>query len=119
MTIAGHARRMHRLKPPQEKWSLVAALLELKKKEDAVLAIVAWAKELAGGPRDWRATAAATGSTAAVAAERVMPPPIEQPPKARWTKTRRPGPFDVLTWDEIMQVPWIEGDDHLLGDDKP
>ncbi len=29
----------------------------------------------------------------------------------RWTKTVRPGPFDLLTWEEAMQVPWIEGDD--------
>ena len=35
------------------------------------------------------------------------PPSPPQPPKPRWTKDIRPGPHDVLTWDEVLQVPWV------------
>jgi hypothetical protein len=34
------------------------------------------------------------------------PPPSGPPP--RWTKDIRPGPHDVLNWDEAMQVPWVD-----------
>jgi hypothetical protein len=35
-------------------------------------------------------------------------PPPPPPPKPRWTKDIRPGPHDVLTWEEAMQVPWFD-----------
>jgi hypothetical protein len=28
-----------------------------------------------------------------------------------WSKKVRPGPNDVLTWEEAMRVPWIEGNE--------
>ena len=36
------------------------------------------------------------------------PPPPPPPPKPRWTKDIRPGPHDVLSSEEAMQVPWID-----------
>jgi hypothetical protein len=36
------------------------------------------------------------------------PPPPPRAPKPRWTKDIRPGPHDVLTWEEAMQVPWFD-----------
>jgi hypothetical protein len=39
--------------------------------------------------------------------EPARPPPSPHPPKPRWTKDIRPGPHDVLTWDEVLQVPWV------------
>ena len=36
---------------------------------------------------------------------RARPPLPERP---RWTKDIRPGPHDVLTWEEAMQVPWYD-----------
>jgi hypothetical protein len=35
-----------------------------------------------------------------------QPPP--RPPEPRWTKDNRPGPHDVLSWEEAMQVPWVD-----------
>jgi hypothetical protein len=43
------------------------------------------------------------------------PPPPPRPPKPRWTKDNRPGPHDVLSWEEAMQVPWV---DSSAEDDK-
>jgi hypothetical protein len=44
-------------------------------------------------------------------------PPVR--PRARsneriWSTTVRPGPHDLLSWDEVMKVPWIDG----IADDK-
>ncbi len=36
------------------------------------------------------------------------PPRPPPPPKPRWTKDIRPGPHDVLTWEEVLQVPWVD-----------
>ncbi len=36
------------------------------------------------------------------------PPPPPPPPRPRWTKDIRPGPHDVLTWEEVLQVPWVD-----------
>lgn len=35
--------------------------------------------------------------------------PSAEPTDKRWTKTHRPGPHDVLTWQEALSVPWIDG----------
>ena len=43
------------------------------------------------------------------------PPSPSRPPKPRWTKDNRPGPHDVLSWEEAMQVPWV---DSSAEDDK-
>jgi hypothetical protein len=43
-------------------------------------------------------------------------PPSPREVRPRYTKTRRPGPNDVLTWQELLKVPWIEGDDHKTKD---
>ena len=39
---------------------------------------------------------------------RPPPPPPSPSPKPRWTKDIRPGPHDVLTWEEVLQVPWVD-----------
>ncbi len=105
-------------------FDLPAAHRRLAATRKAVGALVAFARELAGTadlqpPSDDgelpALLAADVGETAQSAPPIASPP---SPPKPRWTKIRRPGPFDVLTWDEIMTVPWVEGDDHLLENDE-
>jgi hypothetical protein len=56
--------------------------------------------------------AAPQGEVVQVPAAPPQPPPSPPPrsplpPKPRWTKDIRPGPHDVLTWDEVLQVPWV------------
>jgi hypothetical protein len=42
-------------------------------------------------------------------------PSSEQPSRSGgrrvWTKDVRPGPHDILTWEEILDIPWIDGTD--------
>lgn len=38
--------------------------------------------------------------------------PIRPGPRGHeriWTTTVRPGPHDLLSWEEAMRVPWIDG----------
>ncbi len=67
--------------------------------------------------RDAAPGAAAEGRVRALPAEegRVQtraPPACPPPPpaKSRWTKDVRPGPHDVLTSEEAIQVPWLESE---------
>ncbi len=49
-------------------------------------------------------------------ARRSRPPPLPRAkPVSRWINGERPGPQDVLTWEEAMQVPWIDPQRTLNG----
>ncbi len=110
MTGAGHGRRLRTLvrknaPPPRNEW--MEALYENARVEDAVRAMVAFALHLAG--TDKLPSLVPTGGGNAPL--HVSDPPPRQPPlgqKPRWTKDNRPGPHDVLTWEEAMQVPWYD-----------
>jgi hypothetical protein len=97
----------------------------------AAMNLVILAKDLAGlaEPVYWAAEKEAEERAAEVARQmaqsrawsaarekRKAPPdghgPTPGETRRRWSQGRRPGPFDVLTWDEAMQVPWIGVDDH-------
>ena len=68
--------------------------------------------------RDAAVPAAPQDEGVRVAAPPSQPPPRPPPPaapKPRWTKDIRPGPHDVLNWEEAMQVPWV---DSMAEDDK-
>ena len=75
----------------------------------AALALAEVAQILAGTEKikAARFAASSVGSTTEAAPGVDHPPPRNRRPV--WSKTVRPGPHDVLTWDEAMQVPWIEG----------
>ena len=85
---------------------------KLEREATAVQAIVALALDLAGTdklppPEPEPLTAEAT----IVKPEEPALPPRAEPPRApspRWTKDIRPGPHDLLTWEEAMQVPWYD-----------
>lgn len=119
MSIENHARRLARI--AEKGWtkdnslmSLVVGAERLEKRRRAALALVAFAQELAG-----------------VEAPTVAPEPVREepmrggppPPSARpfaapslpsrpvWGPDNRPGPHDVLTWEEVMRLPWINGNE--------
>ena len=85
---------------------------KLEREAPAVQACVALALELAGTdkllppePEPFVAKA-----TIVKPKEPALPPRAGSPraPSPRWTKDIRPGPHDVLTWEEAMQVPWYD-----------
>ena len=36
------------------------------------------------------------------------------PGRPVWGPDNRPGVHDVLTWEEVMRLPWIEGEESIL-----
>ena len=86
--ISQHKKRHDRLVAPPASRPLydymMPARRELWAMDEAVRTIVAWAKELAGGPRDWRAHAAEV--------PRLRP---ESP------ETLPPRPRPLLPWEEL------------------
>ena len=92
--------------------SLKTILLRMKEDEkQAVSALVAFALRLAGTDRlPLRVPPPAPRAASVVAAPQppTRPPSPPPAPKPRWTKDIRPGPHDLLTWEEAMQVPWFD-----------
>ncbi len=92
--------------------SLKAILLMIEEEQkQAVRAVTALALQLAGTdklplrerpppPRPVRAVVVTEPPERPSA-----PPPAAKP---RWTMDHRPGPHDLLTWEEAMQVPWYD-----------
>ncbi len=77
--------------------------------EQAVRVITGFARMLAGTDKK---QAASTASSLVDNAPEIAPRMEHaSPPSSRpvWSETLRPGPHDILTWDEVRQVPWIEG----------
>ncbi len=94
----------------------MTALLEMQRKDKAVLALVAFARDLAGTAQP------------PPPAPQPMPPPADKniaaleapalpqrPPPPRWTTEIRPGPHDLLSWEEAMRVPWLDSRAHGEG----
>ena len=116
MTIVGHRRRIEQLElrsgSKQDPWveAVYAVEREVQATRKAVAALVEFALALAGTDTIRPAVLVASSEGRAIqATPTVIPAP---PPKSRrWGRHdgARPGPHDVLTWDEAMRVPWIEG----------
>ncbi len=99
MSGAANRRRLDRIERRQSVQDRQDAFLEAAYGADALR-------------REQRAAAAAA-----------LPPPEEPaapsiPPELRadgptgerqWSTTVRPGPHDILTWQEALRVPWVEG----------
>ena len=74
----------------------------------ALLGITKFTRELAG---TYEPPTLALGNYAGEGplAPQPQPRPPLQPAGRVWTKDIRPGPHDVLTWQEVQRVPWIDG----------
>ncbi len=112
MSTDALARRVGRLKgrPRQGKATTgndwVQAAYEVDREKRATLALVAFAQALAGTVK-----VEAPLSPVCDGAMEAEPPAPAPPPRGAarvWSQTVRPGPHDVLTWDEAMRVPWLQ-----------
>ena len=110
MSHASNRRALHRLKQQRglARNPYVEAVYETDRLFRAVEGITGFARMLAG--TDKRQVASVAPSPVDSAAETTSrvdhaPPRSHRP---IWSETVRPGPHDVLTWEEAMQVPWID-----------
>jgi hypothetical protein len=95
--------------------NLTAAFAQLDREVPAMRTLVAFALELAGTdkllppepPPPPPVTPVGLGNAPMHVPE--PPPRLRRPTQDRvWTKDIRPGPHDVLTWEEAMRVPWFD-----------
>ena len=89
--------------------TLDEAMEKLDREAPAMRALVAFALELAGTdklPPPSPAPLAGDTPTILIPDVPVLPPRAE--PVSRWINGKRPGPHDILTWEEAMQVPWFD-----------
>ncbi|MBS0518305.1 MAG: hypothetical protein JSR90_06405 [Proteobacteria bacterium] len=111
MSQARNARRLRRLEGggATSVGAQIAAINAAYGRElTAALALAAFAQALAGSDRAARADdAGATSMPEAARPATVVTAPLRAP-ASRWTTSFRPGPHDVLTWEEAMRVPWID-----------
>lgn len=114
MSIEGHDRRL--LRVAKKGWahdnSLVRMVFAIHREKSAALTLVKFAQVLAG-------TDQRPETPKPVREEPRLPPdhPFAAPsPPSRpaWGPNNRPGVHDVLTWEEAMRLPWIEGEDSVL-----
>jgi hypothetical protein len=102
--LAGARQAVDKLRGKREGWSLKEALLEA----EAVQALVDFALELAGTEKPPPPVFVGGGNAPLHIPE--PPPRLRPPTQGRvWSKDVRPGPHDVLTWEEAMRVPWLNG----------
>jgi hypothetical protein len=109
---AVHARRLRRMERTRgakdNEW--LTALREIDRQQRAALALVKFAQALAGLPPP--APVPPREETSPCVEPVAAPPPQN---RARvWGPNNRPGVHDVLTWEEVMRLPWIEGDESVL-----
>ena len=112
LQAVGQAKSGNRRGKPRRQ-SFKEAIEQLEREAPAVQACVALALELAGTdkllppePEPLVGDASPILPPQQAVTPPRAPPPRAQPP--RWTKDIRPGPHDVLTWEEAMQVPWYD-----------
>jgi hypothetical protein len=116
--IENHGRRIdcvERRDAPKKESAWIQALRAREREEDAVRALVAFALHLAGTDK-LPSRAPVGGGNAPLHVPEPLPR-VRRPTLGRvWTKDIRPGPHDVLTWDDAMQVPWVDGTGSGSGD---
>ena len=110
--VLSHAKSGNRRGKPR-RLSFKEAIEKLEREATAVQAVVALALQLAGTDKllpPEPEPPVGDASPILPPQQAVIPPraapPRPQPP--RWTKEIRPGPHDLLTWEEAMQVPWYD-----------
>ena len=111
MKTGGHGRRLDGLEQragaPDGGW--FAAVHRLDRERCAALALAQFAQALAGTekpPPVRDDTPPPVELLAGPPAELSAPPPRRGP--RVWDKNNRPGPHDVLTWDEVLRIPWLD-----------
>jgi hypothetical protein len=111
VSLASQRRRLQRLEKvsgPKEP-TLEQVVMEVERPYAAARSVTAFARALAGTDR--LQAPPVSPSLVSKLEENPSPVRLAPSPKTRpaWTKDVRPGPHDVLTWEEAMQVPWIDG----------
>ena len=105
-----HGRRLRtlgRLSAPPARNVWMEAVYANARRDDAVRALVAFALHLAG--TDKLPSRVPTGGGNAPQYIPESSPSLRRPTEGRvWTKDIHPGPHDILTWEEAMQVPWYD-----------
>ena len=105
--MSTHGRRLQVLdKAGQETGTSIwlRAVAEITREKEAAVAIARFAVNLAGMPLP------PLPPSPPLAPDAVVATPVPRVPQGRkWTKDIRPGRHDILTWEEAMQVPWIDG----------
>ena len=88
------------------------AMAEMVRERGATVAIAQYAVDLAGLPLPPPPPAPPPPPLSPDAVVATSAPRVPQARK--WTMDHRPGPHDLLTWEEAMQVPWIDGFRRIL-----
>jgi hypothetical protein len=119
MKIGQHGRRLEGLERSAgaARGGWFAAVYRLDRERRAALALARFAQTLAGTekppPVEPSTEPSSEPSPGLSAAPRVLPPC--RGPRA-WGKDNRPGPHDVLTWEEVLRLPWLDAN---AADDLP
>ncbi|MFI4999049.1 MAG: hypothetical protein ACHQK9_04140 [Reyranellales bacterium] len=109
MSIPGHDRRLGRLEQKSgakhDPW--IEAVFKMAEEQQAAVALANFARALAGTDE-----AARLQRLASSPPDRPETPaaPAPLPGRSRPKGERpRPSPNDVLTWDQLVRVPWYDG----------
>jgi hypothetical protein len=111
VSLTGQGRRLRRLEQKHKKkhdpW--LEAVYAMAREQKAALALAEVAQILAGTEKikAARFVASSIDSTTEAEAHAAPVPPRRHRPV--WSDTVRPGRDDFLTWEEAMQVPWLDG----------
>jgi hypothetical protein len=107
--IGGLRQSVDKASGKTDGWNLKEAILEGERRAQAVRTFVTFALQLAGTDKLPPPLVAPVGLGNAPLHVPEPPPRVRRPAESRvWTKDVRPGPHDVLTWEEAMQVPWFD-----------
>ena len=98
----------------------MAAVYEIDRWQRAALALARFAQELVsvapplalGGVAPPLADAAPVPDAPSHQHAAAVAAPL--PGRPVWGPDNRPGVHDVLTWEEVMRLPWIEGEESIL-----
>jgi hypothetical protein len=115
VSLAGQRRRLQRLEKASgsKEPTLEQLVRQVDREDEAIRSVTAFARALAGTDQ----VVAPSLSPSPVACPEGIPsqasPASSWNARPVWTKDIRPGPRDLLTWEEAMRVPWIEGEDAI------
>lgn len=118
MSLARNARRLRRLESKSGSRMTLGAWLELHngafaREQHAAVLMAEFARALAGTDKAAVAPPVSPSSDDATALVPQSASSQSRNNQRIWTDVIRPGPHDVLTWEEAMRVPWIEGDSEV------
>ncbi len=114
MSIASHAGRLRRIAGARgtQIGDWMAAVYEVDRQYRAKQALDRSAQEPGGVAPPMAETAPAHETPSSQLASAAAKP--ISPARPVWGPDNRPGVHDVLTWEEVMRLPWIEGEESIL-----